>query len=98
MRRMGEHGEFFPMTVSPIPYNHSLAQRYFPLTQAEVAERGLVWYEEHFPDAAAAIDPSLPPDIVSAVDDPIVVRSEQSGRLFRITSREIQQFRRFNVP
>lgn len=33
MKRAGEWGEFFPIEISPFPYNDSLAQDYFPLTK-----------------------------------------------------------------
>lgn len=46
MRKTGEYGEFFPIEMSPYPYNITMAQRLFPLTKEEVIKRGLKWREE----------------------------------------------------
>lgn len=43
MESTGEWGEFFPSELSPYGYNETLAQDYLPLTQEEVAKRGLKW-------------------------------------------------------
>ncbi len=43
MKKDGSYGEFFPMTMSPFPYNETLAQEHFPLTENEASSRGLTW-------------------------------------------------------
>ncbi len=40
MRRHGEYGEFFPAQLSPYGYNETVAQEYFPLSEAEVRNGG----------------------------------------------------------
>jgi hypothetical protein len=42
MRETGEWGEFFPIEYSPFPYSVTMAQRFFPLDQAEVEEEVVV--------------------------------------------------------
>lgn len=54
MRRNGSWGEFFPIHLSSVPYNRSLAQLYFPLTKEEAIARGYPWYDE--PERAATED------------------------------------------
>ncbi len=98
MRADGQWGEFFPMEQSPYPYNHSMAQRYFTLTQEEVTARGLVWMEEKIPEAAQAIDPSMLPDALPELDDAIITRSTLSGKPFKITSPEIKRCKQTRVP
>lgn len=40
MKSNNEWGEFFPTSISPFPYNDSVAQEYFPLTETEVTKQG----------------------------------------------------------
>ncbi len=98
MRADGTWGEFFPMTLSPYAYNHTSAQRYFPLTRERTATLGLQWHEKDTEQAAAAVDASELPDGLPAEDRPFIVRSELSGRPFRITAKEIERYRAFGVP
>ncbi len=98
MRTTGEWGEFFPISMSPYAYNHTLAQRYYPLTKEQVAALGGRWIEETMPEAAQAIEASALPDGLPDTDDAIIVKSERSGRPFKITSQEIKRYRQFQVP
>lgn len=98
MKELGEWGEFFPVDASPTPYNHSIAQRYFPLTRTEAEARGCTWYDKHVEDAAQAIPASQLPDGLPATDDPIVVKSSLSGKPFRIIAQEIKRYRQLGVP
>ncbi len=98
MRKTGEWGEFFPMHTAPGPYNCSIAQRYFPITKKEAEKQGLRWYDEELPEAPLAIDASQLPDGLPKTDDPIIVRSEQSGKPFKITPQEIKRYRQFDIP
>lgn len=43
MTETGEWGEFFPIEISPFAYNETVAQEYFPLSEAEVSARGWKW-------------------------------------------------------
>jgi len=46
MKSTEEWGEFFPMKMSPLPYNTTMAQRFYPLRKDEVLKSGLDWEEE----------------------------------------------------
>jgi hypothetical protein len=46
MKSTGEWGEFFPHELSPFGYNETVAQEYFPMTEAQVKEKGWNWYSE----------------------------------------------------
>ena len=37
------YGEYFPIEMSPVAYNESMAQEYFPLTRVEAARQGYRW-------------------------------------------------------
>lgn len=98
MTRTGEYGEFFAIALSPIPYNHSLAQRFYPLTHAEVETRGLQWHEKHSIDLTKAMETDALPDGLPASDDPIIVKSARSSVPFLITAQEISRYRKLHVP
>jgi hypothetical protein len=98
MQHAGQWGEFFPMDLSPMPYNQSLAQLYFPLKQEEISAHGLCWKEKHQSKAAGAVDADELPDHLPESDQSFVIRSASSGNAFRITAQELQRYRRFCVP
>ncbi len=97
MRENNEWGEHVPITFSPIPYNQSLAQRYFSLTKDEARARGALWYVDHREPGEGIAAKDLP-DRLPATDDVIIVKSALSDRPFKITSEEIKRYRQFNVP
>lgn len=98
MRRTGEWGEFFPMTLSPYPYNHAIAQRYFPMTRQEVASAGMQWYDRDMEDAAQAMEPASLPDELPPDNASCVVKSARSGRPYRITTQELERYRSLGAP
>ncbi|MFN8389719.1 MAG: hypothetical protein U0136_05465 [Bdellovibrionota bacterium] len=98
MRTTGEWGRFFPRCFAPVPYNESLAQRYFPLT-AEVAAQQELWWEERPPVTdERALPASALPDGLPRDDRPITALSQLSGKPFRIPTEEIRRCRAMNVP
>lgn len=46
MKKTGEWGEFFPLEMSPLPYNTTMAQRFYPVAKDEALSAGLEWEEE----------------------------------------------------
>ena len=54
MQNTGEWGEFFPSNLSPFAVNVSQAQDYFPISEAEAAERKLTWREREKKPASNA--------------------------------------------
>ncbi len=92
----GEWGQFFPISLSPIPYNHSFAERFFPLDENEVENIGGHWFEKSAPEAKNILD-TCPVEIPDS-DEPFVIRSEESGIPFRITSEEIRICRNRSYP
>lgn len=98
MTETGEWGEYFPMHISPWPYNTSFASRYFPISEEEAKSRGLDWLTvdtQKSPIGQAVEDL---PDGLPESEHPIIVNSMLSGRAFKITSEEIKRYKRLNVP
>ncbi|MEK9159934.1 MAG: zinc-ribbon domain containing protein [Patescibacteria group bacterium] len=56
MKKTGEWGEFFPISMSPFAYNETLAEQYFPLGKEKAEALGYGWKEE----AKTPIVPGLP--------------------------------------
>lgn len=98
MRTTKEWGEFLPVDFNPMPYNRSIAHRYYPLTEQEAKNEGYAWYEEDIRDFPDTIEASALPDGLPDTNAPITVRSALSGRPFRITTQEIEKYRTLDVP
>jgi hypothetical protein len=97
-RRSGSWGEFFPMSLSPLPYNRSIAHRYFPLNKGQVTEQGLTWHEEDPKEFTNMITSDQLPDAHPDSNNPITIQSQLSGRPFKIIEQEIKACKKFRVP
>lgn len=92
-------GEFFPMQLSPMPYNRSIAQRYFPLTKAQALAENLSWHEEdekEFPGEIINADEL--PDGLPSNNNPLTIRSALSNQPFQIIPEEIKKYRSLRTP
>lgn len=49
MKKTQEWGEFFPIKYSTFPYNDTIANEYYPLTEAEALKLGYKWRKETAP-------------------------------------------------
>ena len=97
MQRTNEWGEFFPACSSTAPYNHSIAMRYFPLSSAEAKKQGFAWLEQESAGKGAIAAADIP-DTLPETDASLVVKSEASGKAFKITAKEITLYRKLGVP
>ncbi|RIL05865.1 MAG: hypothetical protein DCC75_11335, partial [Proteobacteria bacterium] len=84
-----EWGEFYPAEHSPVPYNYTLAARYFPLSKQQAQQQGLRWLEKPSIQSADAIAADQLPDISTEQKDTCIVRSRSSDRAFKISSFEL---------
>ncbi len=94
-----EWGEFFPIGISPFPYNDSLAQNYYPLTQELALAQRYQWHEhdakEYQPQTIAV------PDAIDDVPDDIVndlLACEACGKNYKIISQELAFYRQRQLP
>src|SRR3989344_2064404 len=101
----GEYGEFFPISMSPYPYNASLAQFEFPLTKEGVEKIGGYWAEgvvslEGINPKNILKDEQIPDDIKNVSDNILekVLICEVTGKPFMITRAELEFYRRKNLP
>lgn len=100
-------GDFFPLEFSPIPYNESLAQEYFPFTDNEARDARVFWREPEKRDYTSALQTDDLPIHIRDTQDSIikeVIRCAHGGScghnctyVFRITPRELEFYRNMNV-
>lgn len=90
MSKMGEYGEFFPMSVSPHAYNETIAQEFFPLTKEQALARGYRWRD---PDVKAY---TIGGDIIACAHGGKCTQSCTTA--FRITPEDKQFYEQFALP
>jgi hypothetical protein len=98
----GEYGEFFPMSFSPCAYNSSVAQILYPMTQIEAEGQHLFWQPESEVDVGnldvLSLDelPLNSKDTTPQILEKAIVG--RSGKPFRITARELDFYKRYQLP
>ena len=70
MRATGEWGEFFPHELSPFGYDETVANEYYPLSEAEVKSRG--WYWKGDEETSSYHGSFVSPLAISEYDETIV--------------------------
>lgn len=103
-----EYGEFFPLYMSPFPYNDTVAHEYFPKNENWANEKGMKWgsLEEKNYTITKTFD--ILPDDIKEIDDSIlqeVISCKHNGdcahgctKAFRIVADELAFYRRRNLP
>jgi hypothetical protein len=107
--RVYAYGEFFPAELSPVGYNESMAQEYFPMSREAAASQGYKWHESAERNYAATIVPADLPDDITGVTDSImneIIACSHKGTncnelcvgAFKITPDELTFYRKLGVP
>lgn len=113
MQEDGEWGEFHPASKSHIPYNDSMAQIWFPITQKKAEERGLTWKDESQRNKELEGEHHIPLPI-SQYDESIVgyetantnitacisgmIKCQKTGRAFTIIKQELLFYLQNKIP
>ncbi len=100
MRRTGEWGEYFPMSLCPFAYNETFVMDQFPLTKEEVLARGWRWYEQEEQERYMGEDVELP-ESIAEVDDAIckkILRCQVTGKPYKIIPQELTFYRMLDIP
>jgi len=103
-----EYGEFFPLYISPFPYNDTVAQEYYPYTKEIAESKGLSWGEMSDKNYTPTISSDNLPDSIGEVTDSIlkeIIACEDAGncehgctKAYRITADELAYYRRKKIP
>ncbi len=107
MQEAGERGEFFDPSLSPFWYNETVAQEYFPETQASLQEMSSYGYDRStyssdpiIPEWVTTLTgENVPADITTVTDDILkqVIICELSQRPFMIQKSELSFYRKHNI-
>ncbi|MDD5054674.1 MAG: hypothetical protein PHZ00_00210 [Candidatus Peribacteraceae bacterium] len=103
MRKTNEWGEFLSAHSSFFPYNLSIAQEDFPLTQHDVETRGWHWrvQTDEIPNVDHIIPAAQLPDRIDQIPDDILnwaIECDATKRPFRIIKQELDFYRQMHVP
>ncbi len=103
MKKTGEWGEFFPSSISPMGYNETVANTYFPLSKEEAFIQGFAWsdYENPKPEVSKIIPGARLPDEIKKIPDDVLnwaIQCEKSGKLFKIVPQELKWYRAQDIP
>lgn len=103
-----KYGEFFPAEFSPFAYNETTAQEHFPLTKDTAIENGYLWRDMAEKKYKITIQAENLPDHIKNAPDAItqeVIGCAHKGECndgctvaFRITQRELDFYRKHNLP
>ncbi len=106
--RVYAYGEYFPIEMSPVAYNESMAQEYFPLTKEAALAQGYKWRDTAQRDYKITIKSQDLPNDIHDVQDAIteeVIGCGHEGKCnqlcvtaFRITPDELTFYRKIGVP
>jgi hypothetical protein len=99
MKKTGEWGEFFPVSISPYGYNETVAYESFPLTKEEALARGYKWKDKD--DSAAYQGPEvvLPENVIDA-DESVcdrVLQCSGSTEFYKIIPQELKLYKKFKI-
>ena len=107
-RRIYKYGEFFPIEISPVAYNESMAQEYFPLTKEEAMAQGYRWKDMEERNYKVTIPWDKLSDHIDDVTDDItkeIISCAHEGKCnqlcttaFRIIPQELQFYRKIGIP
>lgn len=102
MLEEGEYGKFFPLSMSPFPYNASLSNIIFNISKEEALGIGAWWYDEknNLPEGMSLLSlHEIEPDIKNITDNILNVGiiSEMSRKPFRIVKDELNFYKNKDI-
>ncbi len=95
------YGEFFPIELSPIAYNETLANKFFPLSSAEAIRRGYKWREADARTHPITCPSDQLPDHIKDVPETIfdeIIGCSKCPRGFKIIPAELAFLKQINLP
>ena len=106
--RVYKYGEFFPVELSPFAYNESVAQDFFPLSKEDILVRGYRWRDPEEKSYVVTMKSAEIPKRIQDVNDAVlqeIIGCTHEGRCnqkctsaFKVTSQELQFYRKMNLP
>ncbi|MCX6722514.1 MAG: hypothetical protein NT094_00400 [Candidatus Staskawiczbacteria bacterium] len=107
-QRVYKYGEFFPIELSPFPYNDSIAQDYMPITKEEAEVKGYFWGDVKLKNYNITKRAEDLPLKISDVSDDITKETigcmhegtcqDGCATAFRILPDELKFYKNLNIP
>jgi hypothetical protein len=98
--RVYQYGEFFPVEISPIAYNESSAQSFYPLDEIRATEQGFIWRSNDLKNYNITISAENFPDNIFNVRNSItedIIECFECKRPYRIIEKELQFYKRIGI-
>ena len=105
-----KYGEFFPLELSPFPYNETIAQQHFLLTKKGAESEGYSWkdrekrnYEitlknKDIPDDIKDVDNSILKEVIECATPKNERESTNCTEAFKIVPQELEFYKKMNLP
>ncbi len=103
-----KYGEFFPIELSPYPYNGTVGQDYMPVKKDYANTNNYPWYNNKENMYEATLNPKDLPLTIDKVKESIsdeIISCMNSGfekdgctSAFKITKQELDFYKRLNIP
>jgi hypothetical protein len=96
-----KYGEFFPIELSPFPYNMTFAQLFNPKTKDEIEKIGGSYLQENKNEYKITKKSEDIPDNIKDISDDIldeVIGCEKCDRGYKIIEMELRFLRKMNLP
>jgi hypothetical protein len=100
MRKTGEWGEFFPVSISEYGYNETVAQEQFPLSERGAKKIGAGWKKEDESNKYQGRNVEVP-DKISDVSDNIIkeiLKCVDCEKNYRIIAKELDFYKKMDIP
>jgi len=99
--RVYTYGEFFPIELSPVPYNHSLAAEHFPLEEGAAQKEGWFWLNPDAQEYNITIEASSLPQTSKEANENIlkeIIRCANCAKAYRIIAPELAFLQQESLP
>ncbi|MDD5721357.1 MAG: hypothetical protein PHT16_02840 [Candidatus Pacebacteria bacterium] len=96
-----KYGEFFPIELSPLGYNNTVAIQHFPLTEAEAKNKGYLWIDVPRGEYKITKKASELTESITEIDDEIlkeVIECEKCKNPYKILENEFLFYKKENLP
>jgi hypothetical protein len=95
------YGEFLPPELSPLSYNESAAEDYFPLGKEKAVAAGFIWRDPAMREFKKTLHAKELPDAIGDAPESItkeVIECLGCSRAYRILAAELEFYKRFSLP
>jgi hypothetical protein len=99
MKKNGEWGEFFPVSLSLFNYNETLASEYFPLSREQAVKMGAKWKDEDATNRYQGPKIMIPDNIEDTGDEITkrILTCDRCSRNYKVVPQELALYRKLTI-